>query len=156
MEKLKNHISLFLVSEIAVSYTPKFKVSERPQIGSSKDAYTIFKENWNMGKMEYIEEFKVIFLNRGNKVLGIFNVSSGGIAGTIADPKVVFGAALKCNCSSIILAHNHPSGTLKPSQADLNLTRKLVQGGGILDVSVLDHLILTSEGYVSFADEGLL
>ncbi|EOR96256.1 DNA repair protein RadC [Arcticibacter svalbardensis MN12-7] len=156
MEKLKNQLSLFQVSEIAISYTPKFKASERPAIGSSKDAYTIFVQNWDAGKMEYIEEFKVLFLNRANKVLGIFNVSTGGVAGTVADPKVIFGAALKANASSVILAHNHPSGSFRPSQADLNLTRKLIQAAGFLDMSVLDHLIITSEGFISFADEGLL
>lgn len=90
-----------------------------------------------------------MLLNRMNKVLGIFLVSVGGFAVTICDPKVVFQAALKANASSIILAHNHPSGNLKPSDADLKLTEKLKKGGLLLDIAVLDHLILTEEAYLS-------
>jgi len=97
-----------------------------------------------------------LLLNRGNRVLGIMNVSSGGVSGTIADPKIIFTAALKSNASALVLSHNHPSGTLKPSQPDISLTKKLVDGGKLLDITVLDHLIVTNEGYYSFADEGLL
>lgn len=89
-------------------------------------------------------------------MLGIFLASTGGLAGTVCDPKVVFQAALKANASSIILAHNHPSGELIPSEADRQLTRKLVQAGELLDIKVCDHLILTEEGYCSMADEGYM
>jgi DNA repair protein RadC len=102
------------------------------------------------------EEFKMILLNRANRVLGLFTVSQGGQAGTVADPKIIFATALKANTASIILAHNHPSGNLKPSQADISLTQKLVSAGQLLDIAVLDHLILTSEEYFSFADQGLM
>lgn len=156
MEKLQNQISLFQVSEIEVSYRPKFKASERPRITCSKDIYEVLYYNWDMNRLEYVEQFKVIFLNRGNRVIGIYEVSTGGMARTIADPKVIFSAALKCCASSIILSHNHPSGNLKPSQADINLTRKIKNGGELLDITVLDHLIISAEGYYSFADEGLL
>ena len=94
--------------------------------------------------------------NRSNKVTGIFTVSQGGIAGTVADPKLIFACALKAAASGIILAHNHPSGALQPSQADIQLTKKLADGGKLLDIQVMDHLIMTSEEYFSFADEGLL
>ena len=94
-----------------------------------------------------------MLLNRANKILGIFTVSTGGVAGTVADPKVTFATALKGNASSIILAYNHPSGNLKPSEADRQLTNKLSQAGKLLDISVLDHLIITAEEYFSFADE---
>jgi len=156
MEKLQTQISLFQVSEIEVSYRPKFKASERPQITCSKDLHNILYENWDMNKIEFVEQFKVILLNRGNKVIGIHEVSTGGMAGTVADPKVIFSVALKCAAASIILSHNHPSGNLKPSQADINLTRKIKDGGSLLDISVLDHMILTADGYYSFADEGLI
>ena len=106
--------------------------------------------------MDFIEQFKLLLLNRGNRVLGLLEVSSGGVAGTVADPKVIFAAALKASASSIILAHNHPSGQLKPSSADIALTNKLKRGGELLDIQVLDHLILSSEGYYSFADEGMM
>jgi DNA repair protein RadC len=156
MEKLQRQISLFQVSEIEVTYRPKFKASERPAISSSKDVYDILYQNWDMNKIDLLEQFKIILLTRANKVLGIYEVSSGGIAGTIADPKLIFSAALKGCASSIILSHNHPSGNLKPSQADINLTRKIKDGGSLLDIAVLDHVIVTSEGYYSFADEGLV
>lgn len=103
-----------------------------------------------------LEQFKVVLLSRANKVLGIIQISSGGIAGTVADPKLIFASALKACASSIILAHNHPSGNLGPSQADIQLTRKIKAGGELLDISVLDHVILSSEGYFPFADEGLI
>lgn len=156
MKKLQNQISLFQVSEINVTYRPKFKASERPTITGSRDVYTILNQNWDMNKMELLEQFKILLLNRANKVLGIFEVSTGGMAGTIADPKLIFSTALKACASSIILAHNHPSGNLKPSQADINLTRKVKEGGCLLDIGVLDHVILSAEGFYSFADEGLI
>ena len=105
MEKLQTQISLFQVSEISVTYKPKFKASERPKIESSKDVYNILFQNWDMNKMELLEQFEILLLNRANKVLGIYEVSSGGIAGTVADPKLIFSAALKGCASSIILAH---------------------------------------------------
>ena len=156
MEKLSSQIALFQVAEIAVSYQPKFKASERPTVSSSRDVYNFFFHNWDNTRIEMIEQFKIMLLNRANKILGIFTVSTGGVAGTVADPKVIFATALKGNASSIILAHNHPSGNLKPSEADRQLTNKLSQAGKLLDISVLDHLIITADEYFSFADEGLL
>ena len=97
-----------------------------------------------------------MLLNRYNKVIGIFTASSGGIAGTVADPKLIFACALTGAASGIILAHNHPSGSLQASQADIDLTKKLRDGGKLLDIQILDHIIMTSESYYSFADEGLL
>ncbi|MCB4800382.1 JAB domain-containing protein, partial [Neotamlana laminarinivorans] len=83
----------------------------------------------------------------------IYPLSKGGVSGTVVDAKLVFSVALKCNASSIVIAHNHPSGNLKPSEADLRLTKKLKEAGNYLDVKVLDHIILSREGYYSFADE---
>ncbi|MDB5012697.1 MAG: repair protein [Daejeonella sp.] len=156
MEKLQNQISMFQVSEISVVYRPKFKASERPKISSSRDAYNIIAQSWDMDKIELQEQFKIVLLNRANRVLGIYEVSSGGMAGTIADPKLIFSTALKVCASGLILSHNHPSGNLKPSQQDLQLTKKLKEAGKLLEIEVLDHVIITSEGYISFADEGLV
>ncbi|WP_256012660.1 JAB domain-containing protein [Desertivirga xinjiangensis] len=153
---MDTQIRLSQVAEIEVSYRPKFKASERPRITCSKDCYEILLQQWDHNKLELLEQFKIMLLNRGNKVLGIMNVSTGGVSGTIADPKLIFATALKATASGIILSHNHPSGQLKPSQADINLTKKLKDGGALLDIAVLDHLIVTSESYYSFADEGLL
>jgi DNA repair protein RadC len=155
MEKLQGQISLFQVAEINITYRPKFRASERPKASCSKDLYNILYNNWDLDILELQEQFKIILLNRANRILGIYEVSTGGVAGTVADPKLIFSAALKGCASSIILSHNHPSGNLKPSQADLNLTRKIKSGGELLDIAVLDHIILT-DGYMSFADEGLL
>lgn len=156
MEKLKKSSSLYRISEISVSYHPEFKATERPFIHGAKSAFQILCENWDHGKIQYVEQFKVILLNRRNYVLGIYEVSTGGVVGTIADPKVIYAAALKSNSSSIILSHNHPSSILTPSEADLSLTRKLVAAGQLLDIAVLDHLIISPDNYFSFADEGLL
>lgn len=156
MKSINQTTSIFQVAEISIIYSSKVKPSLRPKIGSSKDACEILRENWSEGSIEHREEMRVMLLNRMNKVLGIFLVSIGGVAGTVCDPKVVFQVALKSNASSIILAHNHPSGNLNPSDADLKLTEKLKKGGELLDIAVLDHLILTEEAYVSLADEGLM
>src|SRR3989339_1879735 len=106
MEKLQNQISLFQVSEINVTYKPKIKASERPAISTSKDCYNILMQNWDMGKIDLLEQFKILLLNRANKVLGIYEVSSGGMTGTVADPKLIFSTALKGCANSIILSHN--------------------------------------------------
>ena len=107
--------------------------------------------------MELLEEFNVLFLDRSNRVMGLFHASKGGVAGTVVDLKIVFAAALKARASSMILAHNHPSGNLLPSQADLDLTKKFKEAGKILDIQVLDHLILSPDDrYYSFADELML
>jgi DNA repair protein RadC len=88
--------------------------------------------------------------------LGIVSIFIGGVSGTLADPKIIFSSALKTNCSSIILVHNHPSGNLRPSQADLKLTNNLVQAGKYLEIPVLDHLVISRESYYSMSDEGLI
>jgi len=148
--------SLSKVAEVKLTYRSKVKPSERPQVTSSSDSYRILQQTWDTGKMEFVEQFKVLLLNRANRVLGVYELSTGGVAGTVADPKLVFVAALKACASAIILSHNHPSGNLKPSVADLALTRKMKQAGEVLDITVLDHIILTSESYYSLADEGLI
>ena len=102
------------------------------------------------------EEFWVLMLNRANKVLKKQNISQGGISGTVADPKLIFNHALNQLASSIILVHNHPSGNIKPSEADKRLTKQLNEAGKLLDIAVLDHIIFTDNRYFSFADENLL
>ena len=102
------------------------------------------------------EEFWILLLSRNCKIIAKELISKGGLSGTVADPKVIFGIALQHQASSIILAHNHPSGNLKPSQQDIDLTKKIHAAGRILDIGVLDHLIITDGGFFSFADEELL
>lgn len=144
------------VAEIELIYKSKVKASERPKVTTSSDAYHLLKQSWDENKIEFVEQFKILFLNRANKVLAIYELSTGGVSGTVADPKLVFAAALKVNACNIILCHNHPSGNVKPSAADEQLTRKIKEAGKYLDLPVIDHLIITNESYYSFADEGLL
>ncbi|MBK8413179.1 MAG: DNA repair protein RadC [Bacteroidetes bacterium] len=100
------------------------------------------------------EEFWVLLLNRANNIIGKHQISKGGLSGTVVDSKVIFKLALESSSSSIIMCHNHPSGNHKPSDADLSLTKRIVEAGKVLDISVLDHLIIAGELYYSFADEG--
>ena len=143
------------LAEIEVSYRTKVKASERRKITSSKDAESIFREIWS-SSMEFKEEFYIILLNRANQVLGWYKVSEGGMSGTVVDPKLIFSIALKGLASSIIISHSHPSGNLKPSNEDINLTKRLKEAGALLEIPVLDHLILTTDGYYSFGDEGMM
>jgi DNA repair protein RadC len=143
------------LAEIRVSYTNPVPFSERLSLRSSNDAVDTLRAIYT-DVMDHHERFEMILLNRANQVLGYHKVSEGGLAGTVVDPKIVFQVALKTNASSIILAHNHPSGMVRPSDADKRITQKLKECGTILDIPVLDHIIITSESYFSFADEGLL
>jgi DNA repair protein RadC len=151
-----NSLAWMQVAEIELIYKSKVKASERPKVTTSRDAFELSKQNWDENKVEFVEQFKILLLNRGNKVLGIYEVSQGGITGTVADPRLIVTAALKSNAVSIILAHNHPSGSVQPSRADEELTTKIRSGADFLDIKVLDHLIIANESYYSFADEGLL
>ena len=128
-------------------------ILKRPKITCSRDAFQILVHQ--LKDLPH-EEFWILLLNRANKVLSKEMVSIGGVSGTVVDPKIVFKKAIEGNASSIILCHNHPSGNLNPSQSDKEITTKLKKAGGLLDISVLDHIIVSEEGYYSFADEGML
>jgi len=128
-------------------------IREKTQIRSSQDAY---REMAPMIQDLPHEEFWVLLLNRANRIISREKISSGGVSGTMVDAKLIFNRALAKKASSIMLFHNHPSGGLIPSQADLSLTRKLREAGKFLDIQVLDHLIISERGYYSFADEGKL
>jgi DNA repair protein RadC len=144
------------LEEIQIRYNNPLPFKRRIRIKGSFVAYRILMDNWNENLLEIQEEFKILLLTRSNDVIGIYSLSKGGTTGTIVDAKLVFSVALKCNANSIILAHNHPSGNINPSLCDIDLTKKLVKAGKLLDVSVLDHLVITKENYYSFADEGSL
>jgi DNA repair protein RadC len=144
------------VAEVELIYKSKVKASERPLIRDSKDIYGVLKQIWDENKIEMLEEFKVLFLNRANRIIGVYDASSGGITGTVADPRLILAAAIKSLAVSIVLSHNHPSGNLKPSKADEELTCKIKEAAKYHDIRVIDHIIVTSEGYYSFADEGLV
>jgi DNA repair protein RadC len=126
------------------------------QIKTSRDGYQALKLFFDQDTIELTETFIAIYLNRANNTIGWMKVSSGGITGTVVDQRIVLGTALKAAATSIILAHNHPSGNLQPSQQDLDLTKKLKSAAAFMDISIIDHLIVTDENYYSFADEGIL
>lgn len=139
--------------KIRIVYSKKIKTSERPKITSSQDAKNVLREIWS-SQMEIREEFIVLLMDKANRVLGYQIVSKGGMDGTIADVKLIYSVALESLASGIIIAHNHPSGNLNPSNADIQLTNKIREAGKQLDVVLLDHIILTKESFYSFADEG--
>lgn len=130
-----------------------FQAEERPRIGGSADAFEILKAE--LLDIPH-EAFWIILLNRANRVIRKHQISQGGVSGTVADPKIIFKVAVEELASGIILAHNHPSGNLTASQADIDLTKKLKESGKLLDIQVLDHIIIAGKKYFSFADEGLI
>ncbi|MCJ7934752.1 MAG: JAB domain-containing protein [Chryseobacterium sp.] len=137
--------------EISVTYnTGNF---EKIRISSHKQAYNLVIENWNLGTIEFQEECKVILMNKGNFVLGIYNVSKGGIDSSVVDIRIILAVALKCNATQLILVHNHPSGSLTPSNSDKNITEKLSKACDLLNLTLLDHLIITRNDYYSLNKE---
>ncbi|TSA24349.1 MAG: DNA repair protein [Bacteroidetes bacterium] len=143
------------VAEIEITYRNRIQPSQMRHVSRSGDANDIFRDIWS-DRMDYIEEFYILLVNRANKVLGYTRISQGGLSGTVVDPKPIFQAALKGNACSIILAHNHPSGNTKPSEADIRITGKIVEVGKALELPVLDHLILAGDEFFSFADNGMI
>lgn len=142
------------LAEIQVSYTTSN--SSKIKITSSQVASELLVNNWCNDTIELQEEFKVILLNRSNETLGIYSLSKGGITGTVVDVRLLFAVALKCNSTGIIISHNHPSGKLQPSDVDIALTKKIKKCSELLDIVLLDHLIITKNGYYSFSNEGLI
>ncbi|MDX1350483.1 MAG: DNA repair protein RadC [Putridiphycobacter sp.] len=128
-------------------------IKAKPTVKSSKDAFQFLSHRFT--DLNH-EEFHIILLSRSNTIKNAALISKGGLSGTVADGKLIFKKALEESASAIILCHNHPSGNLKPSQADIQLTKKLKDFGAMIDLPVLDHIIFTDNNYFSFADEGLL
>jgi DNA repair protein RadC len=147
---------IYVIPEISIHYERWLEFDKMPVIRKSEDAYQILLKAWNKKQMDYVEHAYILLLNRANRVVGISNISKGGTYATIIDRKVIFGIALKSHASSIIIAHGHPSGNLQPSPLDIETTKALKEAGEILEIPIVDHLILTSESYYSFADEGIL
>ena len=144
----------YTVGEVELSYKPKFKSLH--QVTCSEDAYKYLLPTYKEGTICYKEYFKVLFLNQAKQVLGYTLISEGGITETSVDVRVILQAALLTNSVAIILAHNHPSGNLKPSRQDMDITRQVKEAARLMRITVLDHIILTDAGYYSFADEGEL
>ena len=144
----------YTVGEVELSYKPKFKNLHK--IVSSEDAYKYLLPTYKEGTICYKEYFKVLFLNQANQVLGYTLISEGGITETSVAVRVILQAALLTNSVALVLAHNHPSGNLRPSRQDMEITKQVKEAAKLIRITVIDHLILTDAGYYSFSDEGQL
>ena len=144
----------YTVGEVELTYKSTSK--SRSKIYSSEDAYKYLLPTYKEGTICYKEYFKVLFLNQASQILGYTLISEGGITETCADVRVILQAALLTNSVTIILAHNHPSGSMKPSRQDMEITKQVKDAAQLMRIKVLDHIILTDTGYYSFADEGQL
>ncbi|TDB60091.1 JAB domain-containing protein [Arundinibacter roseus] len=142
------------LAEIKVSYQPPAK-QDRVKVTCSKDAERFLRNVWS-DQIEFQEEMYLVICNRANEIVGYKKLSSGGMSGCIVDLKILFGIALKCAACGIILAHNHPSGNLQPSDADIRLTKQVKEVGKMMDIHLLDHLIVTSGGFNSMSDCGFI
>ncbi|MGG1922012.1 JAB domain-containing protein [Chryseobacterium sp. NRRL B-14798] len=143
-----------IVNEIKLTYSREGNAEKL--ITNSDDAVEVFRAHFDSSQIDYRESFYALYLNHAHNVLGIKKISESGISATLVDIRIIMQAALLCNASSIIVAHNHPSGSLKPSSEDLKMTGKIRNASEFLNIQLLDHCILTSTEYLSFADEGLL
>ena len=140
------------VAEIKISYANKNPT--KVKIVSSNDAYNLILDHWNDSTLELFEEVKIILLNNANVALGVHELSKGGISQCTVDLKIILSIALKCLASSIIIVHNHPSGTLSPSENDINITTKLKKACELVEIKLIDHLIISRYGYLSLVDNG--
>ena len=141
------------IEEVKLTYRNRTKANERPRISCAKDAYDIFLKTWDQDQIELLEECKAMFLDRRLGLMSIASISKGGLAGTIVDLRLVFAIALKRRAHSIVLAHNHPSGNLSPSRADIQLTQNFIKAGEVMNIHLEDHLIITNDGFTSIVSE---
>jgi DNA repair protein RadC len=148
----------YTVTEITVAYRNKQKARERPIVSSSSDAFNCLLKGYDPDLIGLQEQFVVMYLNVSNRVLGVYRAAKGGLTGTVSDIRLILSVGLKVAATSLVISHNHPSGNLKPSRLDEELTRKLKDAAKMMDLKLLDHLIVEPTGteYYSFADEGLL
>ena len=154
MKRIETPTQQNIIAEVQITYSSKTKSADRVKITQSRDAVFAFRSFWQ--NLEHVEYAHLLLLNRQNQIIGRYFLAKGGMTGTVIDTRVIFQVALKANATSIMMAHNHPSGNLQPSDADIRVTRQVKQAGTILDIPLMDHIILTEEGYLSFADEGML
>lgn len=152
----ENFLRSASLAEISLKYRVRVPLDEMPSIQSPQDAIELLRTVWDEDKIQLHEEFLVILLNNAKKCLGWSKISSGGSTSTIVDPATIFQVALLSNASSIILAHNHPSGNIDPSLADKNITERIKKAGKMLGINVVDHFIITADAYLSFKERNLL
>lgn len=142
------------IPEIEISY--RTGGVEKKKISCSRDVFEILSQLFNVDTLELKEEAIAIFLNRANKTLGWYRISTGGVSGTVMDVRPVLAIAIKSASSGLIIAHNHPSGNMQPSKSDEEITKKFRDAGKLIDCILLDHLIICENNYFSFADNGLI
>lgn len=135
--------------EVQLVYRNKTKAEDRPQIKNPDDAYDVLLKSWNKDEINLCEEFKIMLLDNQMRVMSLASVSKGGITGTAVDPRIAFAIALKRRATRLIMAHNHPSGSIKASPSDLELTKAFIKAGKILQIPVEDHIIVTENDFCS-------
>ncbi len=145
--------AILLTAALELGIRRSAVISRKDHITRSSDIADYLRANLEYSQKEI---FAVVFLNRGNRIMHIENISEGGLTGTVADPRIILKKALENNATALILCHNHPSGNLRPSSADELLTQKIKNAAAFLDIRIMDHIIVSNEGYFSFADEGML
>ena len=146
----------FKVAEVQLTYKNMIPCKDRQQITGSETAYHILKALFPDETIDYRESFKALYMDKSGNVLGCLTVSDGGLCSTAVDVRLILQGALLLNATGVILAHNHPSGNLKPSTPDKVMTDKIRQALTVMDINLLDHLIVTRESYYSFADDGVM
>lgn len=144
------------VAEVTLVYKTKVKPNERLQVHNSHQMASIFRSVWNVNNIELLEESKIMYLNKANRVLAVYPLSVGGVSGTIIDVKLVLIAALRLHASQLAICHNHPSCNNSPSKTDQFVTEKIKTAAGYLNISLIDHIILTKDSHYSMAEEGLI
>ncbi len=140
-----NENKLYKAAEVKLTYESKVKASERYQIKNAEDAAELLFKVWDMTTIEHVEEVKIILLNRANRVLGIATISKGGMNGSVIDTRVILQYAIKANATAVILAHNHPSGNLNASDADITITNKIREALKLVEIQLLDHIIINKD-----------
>lgn len=151
LQQLKGN---WTVAEIEISYKPL--ITDHTIIKSSSQAYELINSLWNKETINLQEQFAALFFNQSKKMIGWRVISTGNMTKCIVDIKLLVSLALHCMCTHVVIVHNHPSGNLKPSQSDEDITKTIKDALKLIDVQVMDHLIITECGYYSFSDEGLL
>ena len=144
----------YFLAEVQITYSNPVKSVDRLKVTGSRAVASALREIWPA--YDHIEFCYMLMLNRKNEILGYHQVAKGGITGTVVDVRIIYQVALKANATSVIIAHNHPSGNLDVSDADKKITQQIKEAGKILDIPLLDHIILTTDGYHSMADDGQL
>jgi DNA repair protein RadC len=145
------------IAEIKVSYNPLRDPREWPALNNSARTHELVRSLFPEDQVTLQEHFIVVYLNKSNRILGCYRHSTGGITGTVADIRIILAVALKGAATGLVLAHNHPSGNVKPSGPDIELTRKIRDAAQLMDIKLLDHIIISGwEEYYSFADEGMI